>query len=82
MHRRKEKNHRVIAEKAREMGVPGFDAKVLAGWMKSMRTMLGKEQKKAKGKSARPSSPLGSNGSSTPSNSCALTCLLVSRERS
>ena len=33
------------------LGVRGFDAKMLAGWMKSMRTMYGKEEKKAKGKS-------------------------------
>ena len=36
---------------ARERGVQGLDAKMLAGWMKSMRTMYGKEEKKAKGKS-------------------------------
>ena len=31
MYRRKEKNDRLIAEKAKEMGVWGFDAKMLAG---------------------------------------------------
>ena len=41
----------LIAEKAREMGVRGFHAKLLAGWMKSMRTMYGKDKNKAKGKS-------------------------------
>ena len=50
-YRRKEKKDRLIADKAREMGVRGFDAKMLAGWMKSMRTMYGKKEKKAKGKS-------------------------------
>ena len=50
-YRRKEKKDRLIADKAREMGVLGFDAKMLAGWMKSMRNMYGKEEKKAKGKS-------------------------------
>ena len=33
------------------MGVRGFNAKMLAGWMKSTRTKYGKEKKKAKGKS-------------------------------
>ena len=33
------------------MGVTGFDAAMLAGWMKSMRTMYSKKEKKAKGKS-------------------------------
>ena len=33
------------------MGVQGFDAAMLAGWMKNMRTMYGKEKKKEKGKS-------------------------------
>ena len=47
MYRRKAKKDRLIADKTKEMG---FDAKILAGWMKSMRTMYGKE-KKVKGKS-------------------------------
>ena len=74
-YRRKAKKDRLIADKADEMGVWGFNAKMLAGWMKSMRTMYGKEEKKAKGKSgtAPPSSPLGSDGSSRPSISCNLT---------
>ena len=50
-YRRKAKKDRLIADKTQEMGVRGFDAKMLAGWMKSMRTMYGKEEKKAKGKS-------------------------------
>ena len=50
-YRRKEKTDRLIAEKAREMGVWGFNAKMLAGWMKGMRNMYGKEEEKAKGKS-------------------------------
>ena len=50
MYRRKEKKDSLIAEKAREMWVWGFDFKMLAGWMKSMRTMYGREEK-AKGKS-------------------------------
>ena len=29
----------------------GFNARMLAGWIKSMRTMYGKEEKMAKGKS-------------------------------
>ena len=39
-----------IAKKAQAMGVRGFDAAMLAGWMKSMKTMYGKEEK-AQGKS-------------------------------
>ena len=38
-YRRNEKKARLIADKAREIGVWGFHAKMLAGWMKSMRTM-------------------------------------------
>ena len=33
------------------MGVQGFDAAMLASWMKSIRTMYGKQEKKSKGKS-------------------------------
>ena len=33
------------------MGVWGFDAGMLAGWIKSMGTKYGKEEKRAKGKS-------------------------------
>ena len=44
------KKDRLIAEKAEEIGVRRFDAKMLAGWIKGMRTMYGKE-KTAKGKS-------------------------------
>ena len=50
-YRRKAKKDRLIAENAEVMGVPGFDVVMLVGWMKSMRTMYGKEEKKAKGKS-------------------------------
>ena len=50
-YRRKLKKDRLIADKAEEMGVRDFDAKMLAGWMKSMRTKYGKEEKKAKGES-------------------------------
>ena len=45
------KKDRLIADKAKEKGVRGFDAKMLDGWMKSMRTMYGQEKKKAKEKS-------------------------------
>ena len=41
----------MIAEKADEMGVLGFDARMLDRWMKSTRTIYGKEEKKAKEKS-------------------------------
>ena len=51
MYRGKEKKDRLIADKAKEMAVRGFDANMLAGWMKNMRTMYGKEEKKAKWKS-------------------------------
>ena len=82
MYRRKEKKDRLIAEKAREMGVQGFNAKMLAGWMKSMRTMYGKEEKKAKGKSGAAPPILTSrqcgivvvsDGLYRPSTSCTLT---------
>ena len=36
MYRRKVKKDRLIADKAEEMGMQGFNAKMLAGWMKSM----------------------------------------------
>ena len=48
--RRKTKKDKLIAKKTQAMGVRRFDAGMLAGWMKSMRTMHGKEEK-AKGKS-------------------------------
>ena len=78
-YRRKTKKAKLIAEKAQVMGVRSFDAAMLAGWMKSMRTMYGKEEK-AKGKSgAAPlSSPLGSTGWWTPSSFCDLTSRLAS----
>ena len=91
MYRRKEKKDRLIAEKAREMGVRGFDAKMLAGWMKSMRTMYDKEEKKAKGKSGAAPHILTSRQCGIvllsdewyrPFTSCALTCRLGRRERS
>ena len=37
---------------AHYMGVRGFDAAMLVGWMKNMRTMYGKDEKKYKGKSS------------------------------
>ena len=51
MYRRNVKKDGRIADKAEEMEVWCFDAKMLAGWMKSMRMIYGKEEKKAKGKS-------------------------------
>ena len=50
-YRRTTKKDKLIAEEVQEMAVQGFDAGMLAGWMKSMRIMYGKEEKKAKGKS-------------------------------
>ena len=48
------KKDRLIANKADEMGVRGFDAKMLAGWMKSVRTMYGKEEKAKRKSGAAP----------------------------
>ena len=50
IYRYKSKKNKLIADKAASIGVRGFDATMLHGWMKSMRTMYGKE-KKSKGKS-------------------------------
>ena len=47
-YRRKANKDRMIADKSEEIGVWVFNAKMLAGWTKSMRMMYGKE-KKAKG---------------------------------
>ena len=44
------KKNKLIADKAASTGVRGVDATMLHVWMKSMRTMYGKE-KKSKGKS-------------------------------
>ena len=74
-YRRKAKKDQLIAEKAARMGVLGFDATMLAGWMKSMRTMYGKEEKKVKGKSGdappilTPEATLGSGELQLPSTS-------------
>ena len=46
-YRRKARKDKLIADEATSMGVWGFDVAMLAGWMKSMRTMYGKEEKKA-----------------------------------
>ena len=52
-YQRKAHKDKLIADKAARMGVRGFDAAMLAGWMKSMKTIIlyGKEEKKSKGKS-------------------------------
>ena len=47
----KAKKNKLIADKAASMEVRGFDATMLHVWMKSMRTMYGKVEKKSKGKS-------------------------------
>ena len=49
-YRRKARKDKLIVYKAAHMGVRGFDAAMLAGWVKSMQTMYGKEEK-YKGKS-------------------------------
>ena len=73
-YRRKTKKDKLIAEKAQEMGVRGFNAGMLAGWMKGRRTMCGKEEKAKGSLGLLPqSSPLSSDGSSTHSSSCDLT---------
>ena len=50
-YQRKGRKDKLIADKAASLGVRGFDAGMLMGWMKSMRTMYSKEEKKSKGKS-------------------------------
>ena len=79
-YRRKTKKDKLIAEKPRVMGVQGFDAAMLAGWMKSIRTMYGKEEKRPRGSLGllTLSSTLGSAGWWTASNFCDLTSRLAS----
>ena len=50
-YRRKARKDKLITDKTARMGVMGFNAAILACWMKSMWTMYGKEEKTSKGKS-------------------------------
>ena len=62
-YRRKAKKDRLIAaDKAEKMRVQGFDARMLAGWMKGMRTMYGKEDKLTSRQPSIPSSWQGEKG--------------------
>ena len=76
---RKSRKDKLIANKAASMGVSGLHAAMLSGWMKSMRTMYDKEEKKSKGKSGaapRILTVLAKNGSSTLSASSVPTSRL------
>ena len=77
-YQRKACKGKLIGDKAAHMGVRGFDAAILASWMKSMRTIIARKRRSPKGRVVLLplSSPHGNAGSSIPSPSFVHTLRL------